>query len=211
MGYPIRLGSLYNLVLPHSGRAVGGKSNEPGDLEEMKAYYAKFDPRISKALSKVSECLRWKLEDLPPLPRWVSESGRVVLIGDAAHAMLPYLAQGAAMAIEDGAALGECLDRARSARDLRRVMHAFEAIRKPRCERIQASARGLGYLWHLPDGAQQEERDKAMKAVAVEGDSHDLNPNKFADEEFQAWMFGYDVFTATNKMLDAVLDPQSKL
>lgn len=93
MGYPIRLGSLYNLVLPHYGRAVGGKSNEAGDLDEMKAYYANFDPRVSKALSKVSECLRWKLEDLSPLPRWVSESGRVVLIGDAAHAMLPYLAQ----------------------------------------------------------------------------------------------------------------------
>jgi salicylate hydroxylase len=108
------------------------------------------------------------------------------------------------MAIEDGAALGECLDRARSGRDLRRVLHAFEAIRKPRCERIQANSRDLGHMWHLPDGAQQEKRDKAMKATAVQGD---LNPNKFADEEFQAWMFGYDVFTTVCLCVPNLIGP----
>jgi salicylate hydroxylase len=93
MAYPIRQGAMYNVVLSHPGKASVGRWNEPGNLEEMKAHYATWDPVIGKVLSKVSGCMKWKLADLPPLSNWVSRSGRVVLIGDAAHAMLPYLAQ----------------------------------------------------------------------------------------------------------------------
>lgn len=93
MAYPIRRGEMYNLVLCHQGEPVPGKGNEPGDPDEMRAHYSHFDPVIQKILTKVKSCLKWKLADLPPLPSWVSPSGRVVLIGDAAHAMLPYLAQ----------------------------------------------------------------------------------------------------------------------
>ncbi|KMU89437.1 FAD dependent oxidoreductase [Coccidioides immitis H538.4] len=93
MAYPIRQGAMYNLVLSYPGQAAAGKWNEPGDPDEMRRYYAHFDPTINKVLAKVKSCLKWKLADLPPLPNWVSPSGKVVLIGDAAHAMVPYLAQ----------------------------------------------------------------------------------------------------------------------
>lgn len=93
MAYPIRQGKMYNLVLCHQGETVGGRGNELGDPEEMRAHYSHFDPVIKKVLAKVKSCVRWKLAELPPLPSWVSPSGRVVLIGDAAHGMLPYLAQ----------------------------------------------------------------------------------------------------------------------
>lgn len=66
----------------------------------------------------------------------MTHSGRVVLIGDAAHGMLPYMAQGAAVSIEDGAALAECPDRAESVSDLQRLLSAFEVIRKTRCETL---------------------------------------------------------------------------
>ncbi|KAL1966637.1 hypothetical protein VTN77DRAFT_4048 [Rasamsonia byssochlamydoides] len=203
MAYPIRQGAMYNLVLSHPGKAAVGRWNEPGNLEEMKAHYAQFDPVIRKVLSKVSGCLKWKLADLPPLPTWVSRSGKVVLIGDAAHAMLPYLAQGAAMAIEDGAALGECLDRAATKRDIPRVLQAFQTIRKPRCERVQLGARENGHIWHLHDGKEQEQRDKAMKQAATQRDS--VNPNQWSDADFQPWLFGHDVFAYTNEMLDVIL------
>ncbi|EEP76553.1 conserved hypothetical protein [Uncinocarpus reesii 1704] len=213
MAYPIRQGAMYNLVLSCPGKAMVGKWNEPGNPDEMRGYYANFDPTIRKVLKNVKSCLKWKLADLPPLPNWVSPSGRVVLIGDAAHAMVPYLAQGAATAIEDGAALGECLDRAKSARDIPRLLYAFEAIRKPRCERIQAGARENGHIWHFADGPEQIARDRAMKAVAHEGneDSATYNPNRWSDPEFQPWLLGHDVFTHTNGMLDVILKPRPQL
>lgn len=93
MAYPIRNGELYNLVMSHPGQAAVGKWNEPGNLEEMKQQYHQFDPLIQKVLTKVTSCLKWTLADLPVLSRWVSPGGRICVIGDAAHAMLPYLAQ----------------------------------------------------------------------------------------------------------------------
>ncbi|KAI1917090.1 hypothetical protein LOZ12_004599 [Ophidiomyces ophidiicola] len=212
MAYPIRQGAVYNMVLAFPGQAGVGKWNEPGDPDEMRALYANFDPVITRVLAKVDSCLKWKLADLPPLPNWVSSSGRVVLIGDAAHAMVPYLAQGAAMAIEDGAALGECLDRAQSVRDIPKLLRAFETIRKPRCERIQAGAQENGYMWHLPDGQEQIARDRALKSVSERAEkSADWTPNKWADQEFGPWMFGYNVFDYTNAMLDVILKPQLHL
>ncbi|KAK2749286.1 hypothetical protein FQN55_003611 [Onygenales sp. PD_40] len=207
MAYPIRQGELYNLVLSHPGKAAVGKWNEPGNLEEMKSHYANFDPIIQKVLTLVGGCLKWKLADLPPLPNWVSAGGKVVLIGDAAHAMVPYLAQGAAASIEDGAALAECLDRAASTKDIPRVIRAFETIRKPRCERIQSGALANGYIWHMPDGEEQILRDKAMKQEMDKSEDRDpvSNPNQWSDDEFQPWLFGHNAFDYTNQMLDVIL------
>jgi salicylate hydroxylase len=188
MAYPIRNGELYNMVLSHPGKASVGKWNEPGDLEEMKTHYSNFDPTIKQVLEHVTGCLKWKLAALPPLPKWVSDSGRVVLLGDAAHAMVPYLAQGAATSIEDGAALAECLDRAKDINDVPTLLRAFQAIRKPRCETIQKGSLANGEIWHMPDGPEQEQRDRDMKEIGKKS----KNPNQWSDESFQPWLFGYD-------------------
>jgi salicylate hydroxylase len=207
MAYPIRQGAMYNLVMSHPGQAASGKWNEPGNLDEMKATYADFDPVIKRVLGKVKGCLKWKLADLPPLSSWVSESGRVVLIGDAAHAMVPYLAQGASMAIEDGAALAECLSRLRTREEIPRYLASFESVRKSRCERIQDCSRLNGDMWHMPDGPEQEARDKALKKDGFQEDltPTDLdgaNPNLWSDKGFQPWLFGHNVFAETSKVLD---------
>jgi salicylate hydroxylase len=188
MAYPIRNGELYNMVLSHPGKASVGKWNEPGDLEEMKRHYSNFDPTIKRVLEHVTGCLKWKLAALPPLPKWVSDSGRVVLLGDAAHAMVPYLAQGAATSIEDGAALAECLDRAKDINDVPALLRAFQAIRKPRCEIIQKGSLANGEIWHMSDGPEQEQRDRDMKEIGKKS----KNPNQWSDESFQPWLFGYD-------------------
>src|ERR1019366_4918624 len=72
-----------------------------------------------------------------------------------AHGMLPYLAQGAATSIEDGAALAECLDRVQDISDIPNMLQAFQAIRKPRCEAIALGARANGDIWHMADGPEQ--------------------------------------------------------
>jgi len=195
MGYPIRNGEMYNLVLVHPGRASIGKWNEPADIEEMRSRYADWEPTIRQLLSHVTSCLKWKLAYIPPLERWVSDSGRVVIIGDAAHAMLPLMAQGAAVSIEDGAALAECLDRVTGLVDLPPVLRAFQDLRKTRCETISKAALSLADLWHLHDGPEQEQRDLKLKQemgnAAAEASDGKLTLEMIR-EKFVPWMFGYD-------------------
>lgn len=93
MAYPIRNGTMYNLVMSHPNKVIAGKSSEPGNLSEMRDQFMAFDSVIRKVLTHVESCLKWQLATLPSLKSWVSESGRVVIIGDAAHAMVPFLAQ----------------------------------------------------------------------------------------------------------------------
>lgn len=207
MAYPIRQGAMYNLVMSHPGQAAPGKWNEPGNLEEMKATYKDFDPILKRVLGKVKGCLKWKLADLPPISNWISESGKVVLIGDAAHAMVPYLAQGASMAIEDGAALAECLSRVQTKEEIPRCLGVFEGVRKSRCERIQECSRLNGEMWHMPDGPQQEARDRALAKDDFQEELtltevKDANPNLWSDKGFQPWLFGHNVFAETSKVLD---------
>ncbi|EON65108.1 hypothetical protein W97_04344 [Coniosporium apollinis CBS 100218] len=214
MAYPIRNGAMYNLVLSHPAgdNAQAGMWNEPGNLDEMNECYKEFDPVIRRVLSKVESCLNWKVADLPSLPTWLSQCGRVALLGDAAHAMTPFLAQGAAQAIEDGACLAECLERAKGVEDIPKTMQAYEAIRKPRAERIQQGSRDTSAVWHLPDGPKQVARDKAFKLMGKEAeldsgadDLAKVNPNSLSSKEFQPWLYGHDVFEHTRSALDGLL------
>lgn len=198
MAYPIRNGQLYNLVMSHPGQAAVGQWNEPGNLEEMKWHYRKFDPIIRRVLDKVDHCLKWTLADLPVLSNWVSPSGLVVLIGDAAHAMLPYLAQGAAQAVEDGATLGVLLTGIESKNEVPALMTVYEKLRRPRAERIQKGAYENGDIWHMPDGDEQELRDLGMSGRLPAGAR---NPNQWADGDFQPWLFGHNAITVAQKRL----------
>jgi hypothetical protein len=91
MAYPIQHKTKYNLVMIHPGLAVQDRWNEPGDLKEMVDNFASWDPLLVRVLNKVQECLKWNLADLPLLDTWRSKSGKVVLIGDASHATLPFV------------------------------------------------------------------------------------------------------------------------
>lgn len=209
MAYPIRNGTMYNLVMSHPEKGSGnGLWNQPGDLNEMKEHYKDFDPVIRQVLTHVTSCLKWKLAKLPKLPTWVGMSGKVVLIGDAAHGMVPYLAQGAATSIEDGASLAECLDRAKSVNDIPNLLKAFEAIRKERCETISDAALANGDIWHMHDGPGQQERDRMMMEKA-EGkqaapSKEAVNPNKWSDPSFQPWLFGHDTAKEVSEYFDKV-------
>lgn len=203
MAYPIRNGEMYNLVMSHPGKAAVGRWNEPGNLEEMREHYRNFDPVIQKVIAKVDSCLKWKIADLPPLKKWVGSSGHVVVIGDAAHAMVPYLAQGAATAIEDGAALAECLSRAKDASMIPEALAAFQEMRKARCEVIQSGSRGNGDIWHMPDGPGQQQRDRDMmdEIQGVEKDKASVqNPNRWSDRSFQPWLFGHDAMKEVSRL-----------
>ncbi|KJC60957.1 salicylate 1-monooxygenase [Bradyrhizobium sp. LTSPM299] len=119
-----------------------------GDVRELRAAFANFHPQVRRVLEACPSVHKWALVDRDPLSYW--SEGNVTLLGDACHPMTPYMAQGAAMAIEDAAVLSRCLtgvDRDGVADAFRR----FEATRKPRTSRVQLSSRTNTWLKNPTD------------------------------------------------------------
>ena len=98
------------------------------------------------------ETFIWALHDRLPLPRWTD--GRVTLLGDACHPMLPFMAQGAAQSIEDGAALASLLKAMPD--DVPGALRRYEEMRKPRATRLQEASAANRTRFHLPDGPEQQ-------------------------------------------------------
>jgi 6-hydroxynicotinate 3-monooxygenase len=119
-----------------------------GDVVELRKAFAAFHPQVRHVLDACPSVHKWALVDRDPLPRW--GEGNVTLLGDACHPMTPYMAQGAAMSIEDAAILSRCLagvDRDGVADAFKR----FEATRKPRTSRVQLSSRTNTWLKNRTD------------------------------------------------------------
>jgi salicylate hydroxylase/6-hydroxynicotinate 3-monooxygenase len=109
-----------------------------GSLRELREAYAGFHPEVQAILRACPDVHKWALLERDPLPRWTEE--RVALLGDACHPMTPYMAQGAASALEDAAVLSRCLDGI-DADGVAGALRRFEATRKPRTSEIQGSSR----------------------------------------------------------------------
>jgi len=116
------------------------------------------------------------------------------------------------MGLEDGAALGECLERAKSIEDIPRLLHVFESIRKPRAELLSKVSANTSHLWQLPDGEAQQKRDKYMKSTpmwkesdAWDGTHIDDIPESATDPTYQEWVMAHNVISFTNRQLDKIL------
>jgi 6-hydroxynicotinate 3-monooxygenase len=119
-----------------------------GDLETLRAAYAGFHPDVSAVIAACPEVHKWALVERDPLPRW--SDGRVVLLGDACHPMTPYMAQGAAMAIEDAAILARCLERI-DAEGVGEAFRRYEQTRQPRTAQMQLSSRQNTWMRETTD------------------------------------------------------------
>lgn len=106
-----------------------------GDVHDLRKAYDGFHPDVRAVLNACPDCHKWAILEREPLPRW--SEGRVVLLGDACHPMTPYMAQGAATAVEDAAVLARCLAEV-DGDDVSGAFTRYEAHRKPRTSRIQA-------------------------------------------------------------------------
>jgi 2-polyprenyl-6-methoxyphenol hydroxylase-like FAD-dependent oxidoreductase len=130
-----------------------------GHVADALAAFARWNPQLHDILQSVDETFIWALFDRSPLPHW--SAGRVALPGDACHPMLPFMAQGAAQALEDGAALTSCLTQDKG-RPIQESLRLYEAVRKPRASRLQSLSAANKTRFHLPDGPAQRERDDQM-------------------------------------------------
>ena len=149
-----------------------------GEVADAVREFEGWHPQVVAIIDAADTTNRWALYDRDPLPRW--SVGRVTLLGDAAHAMLPYMAQGAVQAIEDAAVLAHCLEQD-GKRGLRDALDRYEKMRKPRTTRCQEGSRSNGALYHIADGEQQRLRDAGLSSVTT----LPLPQN--------AWLYGHDV------------------
>ncbi|KIW16953.1 hypothetical protein PV08_04144 [Exophiala spinifera] len=194
MTYMIAGGKSFNMVLSHPDRSdprTWASQSSEQVLAGMRAHFKGWDPTLTKIIDMIDTTLKWPLMSGSPLPRWVSRSNKLVIMGDAAHAMVPYMSQGAAMAVEDGAALAEALHHVESIDDLPRGLRVWEAVRKDRADKMQEASLINGKLWHFPDGPLQQARDEGMRPE-VEGREYVTSPNQWSDPTTQRWTYGYD-------------------
>ena len=132
---------------------------EPGEVKDVLQLFRDWHPQVRAIIGAVDRTFIWGLFDRTPLERW--SVGRVTLLGDACHAMLPFMAQGAAQSIEDGAALAACLMREP---EVTAALRRYETLRLPRATKLQEMSRANKTRFHLPDGPAQQARDAQMAA-----------------------------------------------
>jgi 3-hydroxybenzoate 6-monooxygenase len=143
--YPVRRGDAVNVVaVIEDGSAEQGWNREANPAP-LRAAFKRWAAPPRALVESVETWRCWSLYQLAPLKRWTE--GRIALLGDAAHPVLPYLAQGAALAIEDAATLAASLEAARGD-DLLAFPH-YEALRRGRVRRVQRAAKRYGLLYHL--------------------------------------------------------------
>jgi len=160
--YPVKGGSLVNIVLIMDDTWSAPGWSEPASRADLLKRISKNDwaPQALSLIRTPESWLKWALYDLKPVTRW--SHGPVALLGDAAHPMLPYLAQGAAMAIEDAAAVALCL--ARQPDDPAAALQTYEAGRWARARKVQRLAARNGVRYHLT-GARAMVRNLVMHTL----------------------------------------------
>lgn len=156
--YPLRRGELFNLVAVfHSNRYDEGW-NTFGDTAELTERFAAAHPQVRELLGKIETWKMWVLCDREPVKNWTD--GRATLLGDAAHPMLQYLAQGAGQAIEDAVVLGQALRHTRS--EVAPALQHYQKARYLRTGRVQLTARFYGDIYHAA-GVQRELRNQMFQ------------------------------------------------
>jgi salicylate hydroxylase len=172
--FPVRQAEMVNYVgFVPADQQMKESWSAGGDPDALRGEFEGWDPRIAFVLKRVEKCFRWALYDREPLPTW--SKGRLTLLGDAAHPMLPHLGQGANQSIEDGMALATILSRADHAA-VPAALQAYERLRRERVAEVQLGARKHG-LRVDSASADLAQRDAELAAHA----------------EFRKQLYSYDV------------------
>jgi salicylate hydroxylase len=148
----------------------------PGDPDDMRRSFPEPEPRLATLLSKVTKCSKWGLFTRPLTDNW--GRGRIQIIGDAAHAMLPNAGQGACAAFEDAYVLARWLDAGRA--DPVAALANFRRIRIPRAQGVQRVSAAYAKMKHMRDREAQKEKQKAGRA-------------------WMEWIWGHDVVAEWDK------------
>ena len=156
--YPLRRGELFNLVAVFHSNKFDEGWNSFGDTAELTERFANAAPQVKALLEKIESWKMWVLCDREPVKNWTD--GRITLLGDAAHPMLQYLAQGAGQAIEDAVVLRAALRHTQG--DVKLAFQNYQQARYLRTGRVQLTARFYGDIYHA-SGVQRELRNQMFQ------------------------------------------------
>lgn len=180
--YPLRGGRMYNQVAVFRSRRWEAGHTDWGGPDELDEAFSVTCQHIHDAMPALWRHAHWPMHDREPLDNWIT--GRVVLLGDAAHPMLQYLAQGACQAIEDAAALAAALHQHAGTdgdpASVDKALRAYQEQRIPRTTRVQRLARTWGDIWHV-DGLARTLRNELLRQRAPD------------DHRHLEWFFGHAV------------------
>jgi salicylate hydroxylase len=173
LAYPVRGGELINCVgFVPTDEEMRESWSAPGDPQTFAREFSGFDPMVQSIIPRIASTFRWGLYDREPLSVWTA--GRLTLLGDAAHPMLPHSGQGANQAIEDAVTLAAVLCRA-GPPAIPRALQMYETLRRERCARVQRSSRVNGARYDAP-GRDLTERNRQLSMLVQE----------------RAWIWDYD-------------------
>ncbi|MDT3687132.1 MAG: FAD-dependent monooxygenase [Pseudorhodoplanes sp.] len=163
--YPVRAGALVNIVAIVGDAWQGEGWSLPGAPDDLLRRFGKLSwSAVARSILQAPDSwLKWALFDRPALRRW--GHGNATLLGDAAHPMMPFLAQGAAMAIEDAMVLADCL--ASDPENVSGSLRRYESLRRGRTARVQRAARFTGEIYHL-DGPLAVARNMMLQGMGSE-------------------------------------------
>ena len=175
--YPLRGGEQYNVVVTFHSRKVEDWSVTEGSRAEVQSYFEGICPRARQLIDLPKSWKRWATADREPMATWTF--GRTTLLGDAAHPMLQYLAQGACMALEDAVTLGEALRVHHG--DYAQAFAHYQRSRVARTARVVLSAREMGRIYHAK-GVERLVRNELWKG---------RSPERFYDA--MEWLYNWRV------------------
>lgn len=175
--YPVRGSAEVNIVVIVDDRDAPQGWNAPGEAGELVRQLAGWPKAITRFLGERTGWRRWALHDMPPPRRW--SRGRITLLGDAAHPVLPFLASGGVLAIEDAAVLAREMAAAKG--DAAMAFAAYAAKRRPRAAQVQMRSRRMGRIYHM-GGMMRWSRNQVLTARGPQ--------NLLARND---WLYGYRV------------------
>ena len=157
--YFVSVGTLVNFVaVTEEDSWLRESWIDRGEVSDVLAAFQGWHHQVLSIIEAADETYKWALFDRKPLARW--SAGRVTLLGDSCHPMLPFMGQGAAQAIEDAATLKGCF--LKFPTDVSAALRLYEQLRLPRASRLQGLSEANKIRFHMPDGQAQMERDAEM-------------------------------------------------
>ncbi|KAI1263677.1 hypothetical protein F5Y18DRAFT_393817 [Xylariaceae sp. FL1019] len=215
VAYSLRAGTMLNIVLivpeevergeSHASASDKRRSETIEDIkasskkrvqepaEEMRALFEDWDPILTRFLGLVKGVRKWELMHRAELECWVNTEATCVFVGDSCHPMLPYLAQGANSALEDGAVLGLLLGAIKTRGQLPKALTMYQALRKARGDAIAKEAFEQRDAFHMSNGPEQQARDElflSQLGKEVKGPF----PSRWTCPIVQPWLYGYDAY-----------------
>jgi salicylate hydroxylase len=172
------------------------------DMHHVRNRFADFEAGVTKAVNAASSLWKWRLRQVEGIPSWSSPHGRILLIGDSCHGIVPHAGQGSAMGIEDGAFIAELLSESTPSNDIKLATRTFEKIRRPRCDLVRRFAKAQGDGWTTEDPQKQQRRDEKLRQPwPTGGDVQADSSASFLSPQFQKWLDDYDVHEEASRVM----------